>query len=246
MFGVLFAFTGCTNNNIETKNVTVEETVRLKCPRTTSATLSWIRVIPGTLPELLGKSSEHKKDSHLTTTMESGSFDLVIKNPHVDDAGVYFCMTGQSKFLKRVDLTVVGEYPAGLDIVHLGTSQLFYQISFVPNFVLKSEGAVVPTVRPYDPTPGEPSVLLQCSVLSDSENATSLDDLNSRCCGSRSVGPFFSFHCRNNVEVDENFLNRSRNSVFSHISSSGHLCCSLGKCEHICGNCSEPKIEGKS
>uniref|UniRef100_A0A674NW17 Ig-like domain-containing protein n=1 Tax=Takifugu rubripes TaxID=31033 RepID=A0A674NW17_TAKRU len=103
-------FGGCTNNIIETKNVTVGETVRLKCPRKTSALLSWIRVIPGTLPELLGKSSHHTKDSHFTTKMESGSFDLVIKNPRVDDTGVYFCMTEKSAFLKRVDLTVVGEY----------------------------------------------------------------------------------------------------------------------------------------
>ncbi|XP_056899114.1 uncharacterized protein LOC130531229 isoform X2 [Takifugu flavidus] len=120
-------------------------------------------------------------------------------------------MTAQSAFLKRVDLTVVGDG--------------------------------VPTAHPCDPTPGERSVLLQCPVLSDSENPTSLDDLNSRCCGSRSVGPFFSFHCRNNVEVDENNLNRSRNSVFSNICSSGDLCCSVGKCEQTCGNCSEPEIE---
>ncbi|TWW53521.1 hypothetical protein D4764_0116880 [Takifugu flavidus] len=106
-------------------------------------------------------------------------------------------------------------------------------------------GDGVPTAHPYDPTPGERSVLLQCPVLSDSENPTSLDDLNSRCCGSRSVGPFFSFHCRNNVEVDENNLNRSRNSVFSNICSSGDLCCSVGKCEQTWGNCSEPEIEGK-
>eukprot|EP00066_Takifugu_rubripes_P029937 XP_011619203.1 PREDICTED: uncharacterized protein LOC101070488 [Takifugu rubripes] len=84
-----------------------------------------------------------------------------------------------------------------------------------------------------------------CPVLSDSENPTSLDDLNSRCCGSRCVGPFFSFHCRNNVEVDENNLNRSRNSIFSNICSSGDLCCSVGKCEQTWGNCSEPEIEVK-
>ncbi|XP_056899103.1 uncharacterized protein LOC130531224 isoform X4 [Takifugu flavidus] len=206
-------FGGCTNNIIETKNVTVGETVRLKCPRKTAETHLWIRVIPGTLPELLGKSLEHTKDSHFTTKMESESFVLVINNPRVDDTGVYFCMKGQSAFLKRVDLTVVGDG--------------------------------VPTAHPYDPTPGERSVLLQCPVLSDSENPTSLDDLNSRCCGSRSVGPFFSFHCRNNVEVDENNLNRSRNSVFSNICSSGDLCCSVGKCEQTCGNCSEPEIEVK-
>ncbi|XP_056899097.1 uncharacterized protein LOC130531222 isoform X5 [Takifugu flavidus] len=206
-------FGGCTNNNIETKNVTVGETVRLKCPRKTLETLLWIRVIPGFLPERLGKSSHHTKDSHFTTKIESGSFDLVINNTRVDDTGVYFCMTGKSAFLKRVDLTVVGDG--------------------------------VPTAHPYDPTPGERSVLLQCPVLSDSENPTSLDDLNSRCCGSRSVGPFFSFHCRNNVEVDENNLNRSRNSVFSNICSSGDLCCSVGKCEQTCGNCSEPEIEVK-
>lgn len=220
--------------------------MKLKCPRTTSAPLLWIRVIPGTLPELLGKSSQHTKVSHFTTKMETSSFDLVIKNPRVDDTGVFFCMTVQTKFLKRVDLRVVGEYPAGLDIVHLGTSQFIYQNSFVPNFASESKGDGVPTVHPYGPTPGEHSVLLQCSVLSDSENATSLGDLNSRCCGSRSVGPVFSFHCRNNVEVDENNLNRSGNSIFSHISSSGDLCCSVGKCEQTCGNCSEPKIEGKS
>ncbi|TWW53264.1 hypothetical protein D4764_0260860 [Takifugu flavidus] len=120
-------------------------------------------------------------------------------------------MTAKSAFLKRVDLTVVGDG--------------------------------VPTAHPYDPTPGERSVLLQCPVLSDSENPTSLDDLNSRCCGSRSVGPFFSFHCRNNVEVDENNLKRCRSSVFSNICSSGDLCCSVGKCEQTCGNCSEPKNE---
>lgn len=245
MLDVLFAFTGCTNN-IETMNVTVGQTVRLKCPRTTSATLSWIRLVPGTLPELLGKSAEHTKDSHFTTKMESRLFVLAIKNPRVNDTGVYLCMTVKSIFLKRVDLTVIGEYPAGLDIVHLGISQFIFQYSFVPNFVLESEGDSVPTVHPHDPTPGERSALLQCSVLSDSENATSLDDLNSRCCGSRSVGPFFSFHCRNNMEVEENNLKRSRNSVVSKISSSGDLCCSIGKCEQTCENCSEPEIEGKS
>lgn len=123
MLGVLFHLAGCTKFNIiETMTVSAGQTVRLKCPRTTSAAVLWIRVVPGSLPELLGKTSHSKNDINFATMMESNSFNLVIKKAHVDDTGVYFCMIIQSTlvFLKRADLTVVGKYPVGFYIVHLG------------------------------------------------------------------------------------------------------------------------------
>uniref|UniRef100_A0A674N4D9 Ig-like domain-containing protein n=1 Tax=Takifugu rubripes TaxID=31033 RepID=A0A674N4D9_TAKRU len=152
MLGVLFAFTGCTNNNIETKNVTVGETVRLKCPRKTSALLSWIRVIPGTLPELLGKSSHHTKDSHFTTKMESGSFDLVIKNPLTPhDAGFYYCI-----------------------------KTVFTSLTFLHGIFLRIQGTEpdVKAVIQVPPSDSVRSVTLQCSVLSDSENTTCRTERN--------------------------------------------------------------------
>lgn len=107
-----YPFTGCTNNKIESKTVTAGETVRLDCPRTTSGTHLWIRVVPGNLPEFLGKSLKYNYD-RFTTKTNTGTLELVINNLHVIDAGVYFCMTQgkRPQFLKRIDLTV-GKCPA--------------------------------------------------------------------------------------------------------------------------------------
>lgn len=98
-------------------------------------------------------------------------------------------------------------------------------------------------VRPSDPAPGEPSVFLQCSPVS--ENATSADGTEGSCCGSGPAQPFFSFLCKNNVSASQNDLNLfsrrdSGSSFFRNISSLENLCCSEAKCEM-----GEPKPEGK-
>lgn len=120
----------------------------------------------------------------------------------------------------------------------------------MPNFVSEFKGDGVTRDHPYDLTPGEHSVFLQCSVPSDFENTTSLDGTKGRCCGLGSAQLVFSFHCRNNVEAFENDLKvfsswGSGKSVFKDISSSESLCCSAVKCEEIFGNCSQPECEGK-
>lgn len=83
----------------------------LKCPCKSFQSVYWIRLIPGNLPEVLGKAlNSMGVDSRIRTTDESGAFFLRIKKTKLSDTGVYFCMQMQKilTFLKGADLRVEG------------------------------------------------------------------------------------------------------------------------------------------
>lgn len=83
----------------------------MTCSRTSTVTLLWIRLVSGKLPEFLGKSSLlNNAVSRITTTLETRTFVLRIKEANISDTGVYVCMTMEKnlRFLKRVNLKVKG------------------------------------------------------------------------------------------------------------------------------------------
>ncbi|XP_027141799.1 uncharacterized protein LOC109138840 isoform X2 [Larimichthys crocea] len=109
-FMLMLSVGRCADDQIfETMTVGVGEYVTLKCPCKSFQSLFWIRLIPGNLPEVLGKAlNSMGVDSHIRTTDESGAFFLRIKKTKLSDTGVYFCVQMQNilTFLKGADLKV--------------------------------------------------------------------------------------------------------------------------------------------
>ncbi|XP_059201709.1 signal-regulatory protein beta-2-like [Centropristis striata] len=142
---------GCKQNQIfETKSVGVGDDATLTCSRQTSelrATLFWIRLVSGSIPEFFGGTYSFDYDGvnetpRITTKQEPGAFILHINEAKLSDTGVYYCINVngfEMTLLKGTFLRIEGTEP---DIIH--------------------SDAVLP---------GD-SVTLQCSVLSDSENKT--------------------------------------------------------------------------
>ncbi|XP_062249543.1 uncharacterized protein LOC133958654 [Platichthys flesus] len=141
---------------IETKTADVGEEVKLMCSRQKkdfTATLFWIRLVSGNLPEFLGGTYYYdhtgvKKTPHFTVKQEPGSFVLYINKAKPSDAGVYYCIEQKylhMKLLIGTFLKIKGPEP---DIT-----------------------AVI-QVPPSYPVGSGDSVTLQCSVLSDSVNRT--------------------------------------------------------------------------
>ncbi|XP_019113990.2 uncharacterized protein LOC109138418 [Larimichthys crocea] len=153
-FMLMLSVGRCTDDQIfETTTVGVGEYVTLKCPCKSFQSMYWIRLIPGNLPEVLGKALNSKGvDSRIITTEESRTFVLRIKNTKLSDTGVYFCMQMQNilTFLKGADLKV--------------------------------EEPDTTAVPPSDPVrPGGSVTVTQSSVLSDSENTTGPEE-QTVCC----------------------------------------------------------------
>ncbi|XP_075959695.1 signal-regulatory protein beta-2-like [Anarhichas minor] len=152
----LFIFSGCTDDLIiETKSV--GQDVTLTCARITTldiATLFWIRLVSGNLPEFF-KGTHHFDDDvrvnttpRITTKQGPGTFLLHIHEAKLSDTGVYYCL--------RVNL---------LDVILLkGT---FLRIGGP-----EPDITAVIQERTSDPVRPGGSVTLQCSVLSDSEKKT--------------------------------------------------------------------------
>ncbi|XP_050928471.1 uncharacterized protein LOC108895097 isoform X3 [Lates calcarifer] len=139
----------CTGKQIETKTVRVGDDVHLTCPRIGSGTLFWIRLVSGNLPKILGKTYSYEPDPRITATEGHGTFDLHIGKAKLSDAAVYYCVKtqqGELIFLEGTDLRVEGPQP------------------------------VTTAIPTSDPVHTEDSVTLQCSVLSDSENKTHLEE----------------------------------------------------------------------
>ncbi|XP_078025781.1 signal-regulatory protein beta-2-like [Epinephelus lanceolatus] len=135
----------CTVNQIfETKTVGVGADVTLTCPRKSSGSIFWIRLVSGDIPKVLAKTYSFESDPRITATEERGQFVLHIKNVRRSDTAVYLCVKKFKQdftLLKGADLRVEGPEP---DIT-----------------------AVIQD--PSDPVRPGDSVTLQCSVLSDSE-----------------------------------------------------------------------------
>uniref|UniRef100_A0A7N8XAS9 Uncharacterized LOC113144082 n=1 Tax=Mastacembelus armatus TaxID=205130 RepID=A0A7N8XAS9_9TELE len=146
-------FTGCTDDqNFETKTIHVGDDVNLTCPRESSGTLFWIRLVSGNFPKILGKTFDIDTDSRITASEEPRIFVLHITKAELSDTGVYYCLKTQQQtfiFLKGTELRV--------------------------------KEPDITTVSPTDPVHSGDSVTLQCSVFSDSENKTCLEE-NSLCC----------------------------------------------------------------
>ncbi|KAL7395910.1 hypothetical protein ABVT39_025298 [Epinephelus coioides] len=142
---VKFIFSGCTVNQIfETKTVGVGANVTLTCPRKSSGSIFWIRLVSGDIPKVLAKTYSLESDPRITATEEPGEFVLHIEKGRRSDTAVYLCVKIHQQnltFLKGADVRVEGPEP---DITAV-------------------------TQDPSDPVRPGDSVTLQCSVLSDSE-----------------------------------------------------------------------------
>uniref|UniRef100_A0A665WDL0 Ig-like domain-containing protein n=1 Tax=Echeneis naucrates TaxID=173247 RepID=A0A665WDL0_ECHNA len=150
-------FLGSTDEmTFETKTVVVGEDVKLTCPRQTSdysATLFWIRLVYGNLPEVLGGTYSFddyrvNKSPRSTAKQKPGTFLLHFHKTEQSDTGLYYCIKVddlEMKFLTGTFLRVKGAEP-----------------EITTNFQLP----------PSDPVRPGDSVTLQCSVLFDSEKKT--------------------------------------------------------------------------
>ncbi|XP_078025598.1 uncharacterized protein LOC144463831 [Epinephelus lanceolatus] len=135
----------CTVEQIfETKTVGVGADVTLTCPRKSSGSIFWMRLVSGDIPKVLGKTFSFERDPRITATEKPGKFVLHIKNTRQSDTAVYLCVKiHQQTFtlLKGADLKVGAPEPA------------------------------ITAAPPSDPVcPGDS--VTQCSALSDSENKT--------------------------------------------------------------------------
>ncbi|XP_076595886.1 signal-regulatory protein beta-2-like [Chaetodon auriga] len=149
----------CTDDqNFVTKTVGVGQSVTLSCTHQRSGdteTLFWIKLVPGKLPEIIGRAASFDYDfvneiPHITFTKEPGRFNLSITETKLSDTAFYYCL---KSLLQR------------------------YKIMFLKGAFLRVEGAepditAVVDVPPSGPVRPGDSVSLQCSVLSDSENKT--------------------------------------------------------------------------
>ncbi|XP_019124111.2 uncharacterized protein LOC109140770 isoform X2 [Larimichthys crocea] len=219
----------CADDQIfETTTVGVGEYVTLKCPCKSFQSLFWIRLIPGNLPEVLGKAlNSMGVDSRIRTTDESGAFVLRINKTKLSDAGVYFCMQMQKilTFLKGADLRV--EEP-------------------------QADMTTVPP--PYQVRPGgSVTVTVQSSVLSDSENKTCPGEKTVCCFRSESdeFHPSFTVIQAISVEEQKKYHNRlsTKNCTYSFSKNisfldAGTYCCAVATRKEIfCGDKSKPNTE---
>ncbi|XP_076595885.1 signal-regulatory protein beta-2-like [Chaetodon auriga] len=147
----------CTDDqNFVTKTVGVGQSVTLSCTHQRSGdieTLFWIKLVPGKLPEILGRATSFDYDfvneiPHITFTREPGRFDLSITETKLSDTAFYYCLKSEQ-----------------------------YKIMFLKGAFLRVEGAepditAVVQVPPSGPVRPGDSVSLQCSVFSHSEKKT--------------------------------------------------------------------------
>lgn len=87
--------------------------MKLTCPRDNLGSLFWIRLVPGNLPEVLGRTfSFDSVDPRIKATEETLTFVLRINKAKRSDTGLYYCVKTRQKltFLKGIDLRVKGKY----------------------------------------------------------------------------------------------------------------------------------------
>ncbi|XP_078025608.1 signal-regulatory protein beta-2-like isoform X2 [Epinephelus lanceolatus] len=219
----------CTVEQIfETKTVGVGADVTLTCPRKSSGSIFWIRLVSGDFPKVLGKTFSFERDPRITATEEPGEFVLHIKNTRQSDTAVYLCVKiHQQTFtlLKGADLRVEAPEPA------------------------------ITAVPPSDPVRAGDSVTLQCSVLSDSEKKScprnhsvfwfraASDESHPSCIYAYGN----SAECEKSPEAHS--LQKCVYSFSKNVSSSdaGTYYCAVATCgEMIFGNGAKLDIEGTS
>ncbi|XP_076595891.1 signal-regulatory protein beta-2-like [Chaetodon auriga] len=149
----------CTDDqNFVTKTVGVGQSVTLSCTHQRSGdteTLFWIKLVPGKLPEILGRATSFDYEfvneiPHITFTKEPERSDLSITETKLSHTAFYYCLKSLSQrykimFLKGAFLRVEGAEPDITAVVQVPSSGWVYS--------------------------GD-SVSLQCSVFSDSGNKT--------------------------------------------------------------------------
>uniref|UniRef100_A0A4W6FCC1 Ig-like domain-containing protein n=1 Tax=Lates calcarifer TaxID=8187 RepID=A0A4W6FCC1_LATCA len=216
----------------ETKTVDVGDDVTLTCPRESTwlaANLYWIRLVPGTFPEALGGMIAYnfdrvKKTNHMTAKQEPGLFVLHFSKTRLSDTAVYYCIKVKQRnmtFLKGIFLRIKGN------------SFFFLPCIYLVHISLNNS---------YEVRPGD-SVTLQCSVLSDSEKKTCLEDHHVYC---------LIYAHRNHSDTCEEGpeVHSPQKCVYSfskNVSSSdaGTYYCAVATCgEIIFGNGTKLDIEG--
>uniref|UniRef100_A0A672ZNU8 Ig-like domain-containing protein n=1 Tax=Sphaeramia orbicularis TaxID=375764 RepID=A0A672ZNU8_9TELE len=235
---LLTYFAGCTHDrNFEIKTLDVGETVNLTCPRQTtwySASVFWIRLFPGNLPEFLGGTYSFdynavNKTPRITTKQEPGAFVLEIKEADLGDSGFYYCIKTdplQLTFLTGTFLRIKGPEP---DIT------------------------VVTKDFPSDPIQPGSSVTLQCSVLTDYKKCSGEHGIFWFKDGLNESNPSYLYTQRNSdgecVWSLEAHGSQTCYYTFSDFTSSdaGTYYCAVAACgKIIIGNGTKLDIEGIS
>ncbi|XP_053284029.1 uncharacterized protein LOC128445409 isoform X1 [Pleuronectes platessa] len=211
---------GTDELSFESKTVPIGDHFTLTCIRRFEGTMWWIRVVPGMLPEVLGKTSGFVSvDPRITARKEPGNFDLYIAGAKQSDTAVYYCM-----------------------------KRHFENLTFLKGTDLRVQGAGDMTSVPTSPAPPEPSVYLQCSVLSDTVNQKCPEEKCLSCFkdGSRT---FDNIRGDGVDEYEENpeKLSTEKCSFLNNISSSeaATYFCALATCgARASGNGSKLNTEG--
>lgn len=117
----LICFSGCIDDqSFVTKTVGVGEDVTLICSRQSrlAGILFWIRLAPGSFPEILGATYTFdnayvNKTPRITAKQEPGTFVLHMTQTELSDTAFYYCeqvVELQTTFLSKTFLRVKGEW----------------------------------------------------------------------------------------------------------------------------------------
>lgn len=96
----------------ERKTVLIGTYATLKCSWDYQGRLFWIRLVPGKLPEVLGKTFGSKPaNNRIRITEEPGASFLRIVRAKISDTGYYYCMkyNNDLTFTKEIHLSVEGK-----------------------------------------------------------------------------------------------------------------------------------------
>lgn len=84
----------------------------MKCSWNYGGNLFWIRLVPGKLPEVLGKAfGSSTVDRRIKITEENKAILLHIVDAKTSDSGYYYCMkfSNELAFSKEIHLNVEGK-----------------------------------------------------------------------------------------------------------------------------------------
>lgn len=107
-------FSDCrSDQTIERMTFLSGQSVAMKCPWNYRESLFWIRIVPGTLHQVLGKAfgSKQTADLRIRITEENGASLLRINRVTINDVGYYYCLkyNRELTFSKEIHLRVEGK-----------------------------------------------------------------------------------------------------------------------------------------